>query len=427
MDTPPSCYEIEARVRNGISEYEGVLYTPSTPSPYDPGNPKWQMNPTGKPVWNTNGNAYGDIHSFLFTYIPSSGTSIWKIDFNRDGDYNDLNESISNVAPTLAGRGFQYISILGQGNDFGRTATINHFTINGVDFGSYYSATNTPFSILFEDHSGLFNDVTISGEFSFSGHGSPERPRIWVRLGESNIAPTCLLTHPLDNSLYPLGSNISLAATATDMVGRLIKVEFYDGPDKIGEDLDSPYTFEWDNAPSGFRTLQAKAIDNHQAITFSNPVTILVNAPPNPTIIHPSDGEIFFDPDTIKIQATINDANDSINRLEFFINNIRIGTDSVPPYLNSTFLNPSAGTYSLKVKSTDPYGATSFSQPININVRCIREDLNNDGVVSTFDFLLLLIDFGNVCTGCPPDFNDDGKVDTFDYLRLLRRLGYKCN
>ena len=336
-DTPPSCYEIEGRVRNGSTAYEAALFSPSTPGPGQPGGAKWKMDPAGRPVWNTNGNTYGDTHTFLFVYTPATGTSIWNIDFNRDGDYNDAKESVTNVAPTLAGKGFQYISVLGQGYDNEITVVLDHFTINSVDFGSYTSSTNTPFSILFEDISGIFNDITITGQFSFSGFSLPERPRIWVRLGESNFGPpTCVLTNPLVGTYYDPGSTIILTASATDSLGKVVKVEFYDGDTKICEDLTAPYTCEYINIPSGNRILRAKAFDNHQAMTYSSPVSI--------------------------------------------------------------------------------------------TVRCIREDLNMDGVVNTFDFLLLLSAYGSLCTmACPPDFNDDGIVDTFDYLRILARFGYICN
>lgn len=430
LDTPlPDCYEVEGRVRNGINAYEAAIFTPSTPSPMQPGGAKWKLDPTGKPVWNSNGNTYGDVHTFLFSYTPATGTSVWNIDFNRDGDYNDAKESVTNVAPTLVGKGFQYINVMGQGNDNGMTASLDHFTINGVDFGSYSSSSNMAFNILFEDSTGIFNDITISGEFSFSGYGIPERPRIWIRLGESNFGPpTCVLTNPLDGSFYNPGSTIMLSATATDYKGKIDRVEFYDGDVKIGEDLVFPYTFEYSNMPAGIRVIRAKAVDNQQAIAYSNKASITVNAFPTSIILSPTNGYVFHDPDTIVIEAEIMDANDPTNMVEFFIDDHSIGMDNVPPYINTSLLNQPMGTYSLQVKSSDPYGATSMSPRVGITVRCIREDINNDGVVGTFDFLLLLGSYGILCTvACPPDFNDDGIVDTFDFLRILARFGYSCN
>ena len=427
-DTPPSCYEIEGRVRNGANVYEGALFTPSTPGPLDPGGAKWKMDPTGKPVWNTNGNQYGDIHTFKLTYTPATATSVWSIDFNRDGDFDDARETITNVAPTHIGRGFQYINVFCQGYEGTTAVSLFHFTINGVDFGTFTSYTNTPFSVLFEDTSGLFRDIVIYGQFSFSGDNLPERPRIWVQLGDSNYGPpTCVLTSPQDGDFYAPGSIINLAAKAMDSLGKVIKVEFYDGDVKIGEDPTSPFTFQYLNPPSGNRTFRAKAIDNHQAMTYSNSVTVFVNAAPVVNILTPTDGAKFYDPDSILVEADVIDANDTTVQVEFFLDNESIGMDSVPPYVIH-LLNSSIGSHTLIVKSTDPYGATTVSRVVNISVRCIREDINIDGYVSTFDFLLLLTAYGSHCPlACPEDFNDDGIVDTFDFLRILARFGYSCN
>jgi hypothetical protein len=427
IDTPPSCYEIEGRVRNGRNAYEGALFTPSTPGPLDPGGAKWKMDPAGKPVWNTNGNHYGDVHSFTFIYTPVNATSVWSIDFNRDGDFSDARETISNVAPTHIGKGFQYINVFGQGYEGTTIASLYQFTINGMNFGTLSSSSNTPFSVLFEDSSGLFKDIVITGEFSFSASTLSERPRIWVQLGDSNFGPpTCALTNPLDGTFYAPESTINLAATAIDYLGKVIKVEFYDGDSKIGEDLTSPYAFQYIHCPSGIRTLRAKAIDNHQAMTYSNSVSVLVNAAPVSAILTPADGARFYDPDTIIVEASVIDANDTTNQVEFFLDDESLGINNHPPYVIH-LLNIPIGPHTLHVKSSDQYGATSISQVIHFIARCIREDVNNDGVVSSYDFLDVLTTFGSDCQGCPTDFNNDGRVDTFDYLRVLARFGYSCN
>jgi len=335
-DDSISVFEIEARVRNGKTVYEGALFTPNTPPPYAPGGGLWQMNPAGSPVWNSNGNTYGDIHSFLFTYTMATGTTVWKIDFNRDGDYNDPQETVLNTAPTLIGKGFRYLNIWGQGHDIGLIASLTDFTINGVNFGSYASSTNTPFNAFFEDESGIFSDITASGNFSFSGDGGRECPRIWLRLGSVNEDPTCL-------------------------------------------------------------------------------------------IVSPADGLILYDPDTIVITAVATDETDSIAVVDFFVDDTPIGSDSLAPYNNISLLNMPVGMYVLTARSMDNLGATTTSLPVHITVRCVREDLDNDGTVNSNDFLIFLPSFDNDCVGCIQDFNDDGKIDSFDFLRLLAVLGYTCN
>lgn len=432
-DLPPSCYEINAHVRNGLNEFEGALYTPSTPYIGQPGGARYKLDPIGKPVWNTGGNQYGDTFSFKLIYTPATGTTSWNVDFNRDGDFTDYEESAFSTAPTMAGRGFQYINVLGQGYDGNLTVTLKNLTINGVDFGTFTSNSNTPFTQLFEDASGLFNDIAVTGNFSFSGSGSKERPRLWIQLGESNIAPTCILTGPADGSTFNLVDTILITATALDPTGKINVVEFFDGDIKIGEDHSFPFTFEWTSIPAGTRTLRAKATDNHQAYAYSSPVFILVSDGPTqnttwPRITSPSDGYLFYDPDTIPITAEMINPNDTVYVVEFFRDDTSLGKDSIVPYLNTSLLNPAMGHYTITARSRDVASVISTSPPIHFSVRCIREDINVDGLVSTLDFLLLLGAYGNGCPGgCASDFNDDQVVSTLDFLSLLARYGYSCN
>ena len=68
-----------------------------------------------------------------------------------------------------------------------------------------------------------------------------------------------------------------------DSDGTVVKVEFYEGANKIGEDSSTPYSFSWNNARVRNYSLTARAIDNDSAIASSGVVDITVtNAPPPP-------------------------------------------------------------------------------------------------------------------------------------------------
>jgi len=183
-DSLPS-FEIDARGRNGNTGFEGALFTPGTPPPGEPGGAQWQMNPSGAPVWNSNGNVYGNMHSFRLRYEKAIGKTTWNIDFNRDGDFDNLQETVSKTDSILAGKGFQYVNLWAQGNNNGLTASVSDFTINGHPMGSFASNSDTAVSVLFTETQGYFGDIAISGQLSFSGNGGQERPRVWVRLGKA--------------------------------------------------------------------------------------------------------------------------------------------------------------------------------------------------------------------------------------------------
>jgi hypothetical protein len=170
----PANFEIQAHVRNGNSAFEGSLTTP--------GAPLLQMNPAGDPIWNTNGNQYGNSFPFKFIYTKATGTSQWKIDFNRDGDYTDAEESVAQTDAVLAGKGFRFINVFGQSSAARYIVSLTNLNINGINMGSYTSESDTPFNALFEDATGGFDNITVSGNFSFSGNGGQERPHIWIKL-----------------------------------------------------------------------------------------------------------------------------------------------------------------------------------------------------------------------------------------------------
>lgn len=176
---PAPSYDITGRARNGGTGFEAVLFTPANPSPT--GVP---LFPAGTPIWNTPPNAYGVTYfDFQLTYTASSGTATWGVDFTRDGDFADSQELATSTTAGLAGKSFEYIDLWMSGN--GTVGPIlNNFTINGVNFGTY--STLGTLDQLFEDSTGLFGDITVTGSFTFTGNGGNEQPRIWVRLGSPN-------------------------------------------------------------------------------------------------------------------------------------------------------------------------------------------------------------------------------------------------
>jgi hypothetical protein len=84
-----------------------------------------------------------------------------------------------------------------------------------------------------------------------------------------NVAPTVALTAPANGASIYAGGSVSLAATAADSDGSVVKVEFYVGATKLGEDLTAPFTFNWSSIPAGNYAITAVATDNDGARTTS--------------------------------------------------------------------------------------------------------------------------------------------------------------
>ena len=69
---------------------------------------------------------------------------------------------------------------------------------------------------------------------------------------------------------YFAPATITLAATATDSDGTVIRVDFYQGATLIGTAASAPYTYTWTGATPGNYALTARATDNRGAATTEN-------------------------------------------------------------------------------------------------------------------------------------------------------------
>jgi uncharacterized protein (TIGR03437 family) len=94
-------------------------------------------------------------------------------------------------------------------------------------------------------------------------------------------APQVNLTVPNNTSTFVAGTNITLAANATDSNGSISKVEFYRGTTLIDTDTSSPYSVVWAKVQKGTYNLTAKATDNSGLSTTSAVVSITVTNSPN--------------------------------------------------------------------------------------------------------------------------------------------------
>lgn len=110
-----------------------------------------------------------------------------------------------------------------------------------------------------------------------------------------NINPTVSLTAPANGATFTAPANITLTATAADSDGTVTKVEFFNGATKLGEDLDSPYSFAWNNVPAGTYSLTARATDNAGGVATSSPAAgITVTGTPScdPVTASADDGNV---------------------------------------------------------------------------------------------------------------------------------------
>lgn len=92
----------------------------------------------------------------------------------------------------------------------------------------------------------------------------------------SNQRPMVAITSPSSGVLLDPPASLSVTADASDD-GGISQVEFYADGILMATDLTAPYSFQWDNVPSGSFGLVAKAIDATGAWALSERVVVRVN------------------------------------------------------------------------------------------------------------------------------------------------------
>ena len=94
-----------------------------------------------------------------------------------------------------------------------------------------------------------------------------------------NRPPTIFLSSPVNGATFTTLASITMTANAADTDGSVVKVEFFDGATKLGEDTDGSdgWSLVWSNVPVGSHSLTGRATDNVTAVTTSSPVAITVS------------------------------------------------------------------------------------------------------------------------------------------------------
>jgi regulation of enolase protein 1 (concanavalin A-like superfamily) len=131
--------------------------------------------------------------------------------------------------------------------------------------GSFAKAGTRAFS---PPSNGYGNDWVLVLDDAARGYPQPGGP--------GNAPPSCQLTAPANGASFSAPATITLSATASDSNGSVVRVEFYAGGTKLGEDASAPYGFTWSNVPGGVHTLSARAVDNQGAIGGSGTATVTV-------------------------------------------------------------------------------------------------------------------------------------------------------
>lgn len=187
-----------------------------------------------------------------------------------------------------------------------------------------------------------------------------------------NINPEISILTPSAGTSFTQGIEINITASASDQDGNVVRVEFFAGATKLGEDTSKPYSFTWTNASLGTHVLTAVATDNDNASTTSTSVSIEVkeegaNRAPVVSITSPADGSVFIEGNPVVIEADATDVDGTVSKVEFFQSSVKLGEDTSEPYSYS-WGGTAVGNYSITVRATDNEGLATVSAAVSIVV-----------------------------------------------------------
>jgi hypothetical protein len=95
--------------------------------------------------------------------------------------------------------------------------------------------------------------------------------------------PTVAISNPIEGTVFPSQSNISLSAAAQATNGSIVKVDFYANGTLIGSASDvgtSRFTMTWRQVADGAYSITAIAFDQLGLSTTSEPLNLAVNTSP---------------------------------------------------------------------------------------------------------------------------------------------------
>lgn len=246
----------------------------------------------------------------------------------------------------------------------------NHVTFDGGNTSSYVVAvsngiTTTSGGCNVRVPSGNMNSGTVNAASCTSGDTPSDCS---LTGGGSNVPPSVSITSPLDESTVDVGTDLTISASAADTDGSIVKVEFYSGTTKLGEDTTAPYSHLETNVPQGSFNLTAKAYDDDNAVTTSSVVTIHIVDPLFTEITAPAYGATFTQGDDIIITANASGGSGGISKVEFYAGTTKLGEDSSAPYSHQQSNVPS-GTFNLTTVAidSDDNEVTSAVVAITIN------------------------------------------------------------
>lgn len=184
-----------------------------------------------------------------------------------------------------------------------------------------------------------------------------------------NELPAVTLNGPTNPTLAAPVS-FALTANAYDQDGRITKVEFWNGPTKLGEDATYPFALPVSLNPGDVFSAQAVAYDNDSASATSAVYAVTAvasNLSPAVAVTSPANGSSFTAPANFTLAGSASDMDGWIAKVVFYRGATPLATNTVAPFQVSLVTQP-LGTLTYTAVATDNLGNNATSAPVVLTV-----------------------------------------------------------
>ena len=282
----------------------------------------------------------------------AGGAALWT---NAGGDYVSTATASANPASRSAG-GWDNFTITPLVQDWIEGAAPNHGLVVRLATEPTGGAVNY-FAVRSDDY----------------GLDATARPKLTVTFTEPVDAEPPVVNVGGAQPGTTVGGTLNLTAGASDD-GGLASVEFFVDGASVGVDVEEPYAAAWNTAgaSNAAHLITARAVDRAGNATTSPALNIAVDnsAAPTVSLTSPTGGSVSGS--AVSLAATAGD-DIAVSRVEFYVDDYLIGTDSAAPYTYTwNTLAPDLvtfdGTHVLTARAVDTGGRVTASTPVNVTV-----------------------------------------------------------
>jgi len=325
-----------------------------------------------KVIFYADGDVIGEVASSPFNYSwtpANSGEYELTIEaFDNSGD-SKLSEPITviiNNPPTVSIETPENNQLFNEGENITLEVSVSDGEGSVVKV-EYYNNDELLATVNEVPFSYTINQAQ-AGDFSISAKAYDDYDAVGTSNPISftvNALPQISITSPANNSIISFGEPIDFTVNASDQDGTIEKVIYYNEDVQIAEITSAPFNFNWIDAPAGTYSIKAIAFDNNNASNISDEVVLIVNKAPSVMLIRPQPEDSFEVGRVITIEASAEDEDGTIEKVEFILDGEKIGEDRTSPYI---FNMPGLelGTYELIVNAIDNQGTISSTEPFSI-------------------------------------------------------------